>query len=205
MRDRIDYVQLQDFVNAYLQIKNPLLCSKTKENSFQTLNRTIWTNNKAFKSRTRETPDCPYCGDVETMEHLYFGCKMYSELQWMDLGKYITQYIRQTTDPDCSEIRITYRNIIFNEEIKNIHRKLPSKNIRKFLQLLIHELRRDIYFRKINHVPNNFEEVMGIRRKAHLKSVLEKIISYLEYIGLAKWSKTIECARKIKENILNDL
>ena len=66
-------------------------------------------------------------------------------------------------------------------------------------------IRRDIYFRKINHVPNNFEEVMGIRSKAHLKSVLEKIISYLEYIGLAKWSKTIECARKIKEKILNDL
>ena len=61
---------------------------------------------------------------------------MYSELQWMDLGKNITQYIRQTSDPDCSEIRITYRNIIFNEEIKDIHRKLPSKNIRKFLQLL---------------------------------------------------------------------
>ena len=61
---------------------------------------------------------------------------MYSELQWTDLGKYITQYIRQTSDTDCSEIRITYRNIIFNEEIKDIHRKLPSKNIRKFLQLL---------------------------------------------------------------------
>ena len=89
---------------------------------------------------------------------------MYSELQWMDLGKNITQYIRQTSDPDCSEIRITYPNIIFNEEIKYIHRKLPSKNIRKFLQLLVHELRRDIYYRKINHVPNNLEEVMGIRR-----------------------------------------
>ena len=101
---------------------------------------------------------------------------MYSELQWTDLGKYITQYIRQTSDPDCSEIRITYRNIIFNEEIKDIHRKLPSKNIRKFLQLLnnMNYIRRDIYFRKINHVPNNFEEVMGIRRKAHLKSVMEK-------------------------------
>ena len=48
---------------------------------------------------------------------------MYSELQWMDLGKNITQYIRQTSDPDCSEIRITYRNIIFNEEIKDIHRE----------------------------------------------------------------------------------
>ena len=75
----------------------------------------------------------------------------------------------------------------------------------KFLQLLIHELRRDIYYRKVNHVPNNNEEVLSIRRKARLTSVLEKLISYQEYIALAKCTKTIECARKIKENILNDL
>ena len=106
-------------------------------------------------------------------------------------------YIQQTTDPTCSAIRITNRNIIFNEEIK-----LPSKNSRKLLQLLI---RRDIYYRKVNHVPNNNEEVLSIRRKARLTSVLEKLISYQEYIGLAKCTKTIECARKIKENILNDL
>ena len=81
IRDRTCYVEKQDFINAYLHIKNPLLCSKTKENSFQTLNRTIWTNNKAFKSGMREDPDCPYCAEVETMEHLYFGCKLYSELQ----------------------------------------------------------------------------------------------------------------------------
>ena len=48
IRDRTCYVEKQDFINAYLHIKNPLLCSKTKENSFQTLNRTIWTNNRAF-------------------------------------------------------------------------------------------------------------------------------------------------------------
>ena len=154
IRDRTSYVEKQDFINAYLHIKNPLLCSKTKENSFQTLNRTIWTNNKAFKSRMREDMDCPYCAEVETMKHLYFGCELYSELQWIDFCKYITQYIRQTFDPECPEIRITYRNIIFTEEIKNLNRRLPSKSIRKFIQLLINEISRDIYFRKINHIPN---------------------------------------------------
>ena len=153
----------------------------------------------------REDPDCPYCAEVETMEHLYLGCELYSELQWIDLCKYITQYIRQTFDQECPEIRITYRNIIFNEEIKNLNRRLPFKSIRKFIQLIIHEIRRDIYFRKINHTPNNNLEVSPIRRKAHLIIVLEKTISYLEYLGLAKWTQAIDCAKKIKENIQNDL
>ena len=134
----------------------------------------------------REDPDCPYCADVETMEHPYFGCELYSELQWIDLRKYITQYIRQTFDPECPEIWITYCNIIFNEEIKNLNQRLPSKSTQKFIQLLIHEIRRDIYFRKINHIPNNNLELSPIRRKAHLIIVLEKTISYLEYLGLAK-------------------
>ena len=60
------------------------------------------------------------------------------------------QYVQQTTDPTCRANRITNRNIIFNKEIK-----LPSKNSRKLLQLLI---RRDIYYRKVNHVPNTNEE-----------------------------------------------
>ena len=41
IKDGKDYVLLPDFINAYRLIKKTLLCSKTKENSFQTLNRTI--------------------------------------------------------------------------------------------------------------------------------------------------------------------
>ena len=118
------FVLLPEFINAYRLIKNPLLCSKTKENSFQTLNRTIWTNNKAFKSGMLDDLDCPYYGEIETMEHLYFGCEYYSELQWTDLGKYITGYIKDKFDPSCPELRITYRSIVFNQELTDIHRKL---------------------------------------------------------------------------------
>ena len=78
-------------------------------------------------------------------------------------------YIQQTTDPTCRANRITNRNIIFNKEIK-----LPSKNSRKLLQLLI---RRDIYYRKVNHVPNNNEEVYSIRRKAHLRTRKNNLLS----------------------------
>jgi hypothetical protein len=37
------------FNNAYQILRLPLLPSKTRETAFKILNRTIWTNNKAFK------------------------------------------------------------------------------------------------------------------------------------------------------------
>ena len=61
-------------------------------------------------------------------------------------------YIQQTTDPTCRANRITNRNIIFNKEIK-----LPSKNSRKLLHTASYP--KGPYYRKVNHVPNNNEEV----------------------------------------------
>jgi hypothetical protein len=65
----------ETFNKAYNIIQLSSLPSKTKETSFQILNRTIWTNNKAYKSGARENPDCEYCGQAETMEHLIHDCK----------------------------------------------------------------------------------------------------------------------------------
>jgi hypothetical protein len=39
------------FNNAYQLLRLPTFTSKTRETAFQIINRTIWTNNKAFKSR----------------------------------------------------------------------------------------------------------------------------------------------------------
>jgi hypothetical protein len=41
MRDHIATVNENDFAAAYHMVQHPLLSSKTKENSFQTLNRTL--------------------------------------------------------------------------------------------------------------------------------------------------------------------
>jgi hypothetical protein len=51
----------RDFTNAYSILRLPTITSKTCETAFQILNRTIWTNNKAFKSRMRPDPYCERC------------------------------------------------------------------------------------------------------------------------------------------------
>jgi hypothetical protein len=68
----------RDFTNAYNILRLPMITSKTRETAFQILNRTIWTNNKAFKSRLRANPHCERCKKVETMEHLLCECEYYS-------------------------------------------------------------------------------------------------------------------------------
>ena len=45
---------------------------------------------------------------------MYLRCEYYSELQWIDRSKYLTQQIRQECDPNCADNLITYCSIIFN-------------------------------------------------------------------------------------------
>ncbi len=76
---------LQTFNNAFHLLCLPSLTSKTRETAFQVLNRTVWTNNKAFKSRMRDNPNCKRCGLPETMEHMLCECLYYAQLLWIKL------------------------------------------------------------------------------------------------------------------------
>ncbi len=74
-RDGVYVPDKTTFTDGYKICKLPGLLSKTREVAFDILNRTVWTNNKAHKSGTRDNPDCQLCGDIETMEHLITGAK----------------------------------------------------------------------------------------------------------------------------------
>jgi hypothetical protein len=74
------------FNNAYHLLRLPGLTSKTRETAFQILNRTIWTNNKAFRSKMRNDPNCERCGLTETMEHALCECQHYTQLLWIRLA-----------------------------------------------------------------------------------------------------------------------
>jgi hypothetical protein len=52
--------------------------SKTKKITFQTLNRTMRTCNKTYKSGLSLDTKCLRCEEPETMEHLLLACENYS-------------------------------------------------------------------------------------------------------------------------------
>ncbi len=89
-RDGIMLPQRATFMNAYKILHMSLLPSKTKETVFQILNRTIWTQNKAFKSGRATDAKCFRCEEVETMEHLLYCCEHYSAKIWDLTGKSLT-------------------------------------------------------------------------------------------------------------------
>jgi hypothetical protein len=78
-RDCIYIPERQTFMDAFQVLNLPFLSPKTKETAFQILNRTIWTNNKAFKSGLADSPTSHQCDETETMEHLVYSCPIYSE------------------------------------------------------------------------------------------------------------------------------
>jgi hypothetical protein len=49
---------------------------------FLILNRTIWTQNKAYKSERAPAALCYRCEEVETMEHLLYSCEYCSLKIW---------------------------------------------------------------------------------------------------------------------------
>ena len=72
-RDGVFYPSPKTFTDAYKVIEIGSMPNKTKETSFQILNRTIWTNRKAFRSRLADSASCDRCEEEETMEHLLYG------------------------------------------------------------------------------------------------------------------------------------
>jgi hypothetical protein len=179
-QDGVFYPTTETFNKAYNIIQLSSLPSKTKETSFQILNRTIWTNNKAHKSGARENPDCEYCGQAETMEHLIHDCENYSTLLWLELGESLTQTLRTITGKDMAEIRFTPLEIIYNKIHPTIQIYIKEKPLQYTLLHLLQEVKRDIIYRRMN--PNaHLERVNRNRIRAHLLSTVMKIISLYQY------------------------
>jgi hypothetical protein len=77
-RDGVFYPSPKTFTDANKVIDIGSTPNKTRETSFQILNRTVWTNRKAYRSGIADSASCNRCEEEETMEHLLYGCENYS-------------------------------------------------------------------------------------------------------------------------------
>jgi hypothetical protein len=100
------------FNNAYQLLRLPFLRSKTRETAFQVLNWKIWTNNKAFKLKMRNDPNCERCRLTETMEHTLCECLHYAQLLWIRLGEIATKYLNSISAEYVPKVEYTQLNII---------------------------------------------------------------------------------------------
>ncbi len=136
------------FNNAYQLLCLPSLTSKTRETAFQVLNRTIWTNKKAFKSKMRNNPDCERCGIAETMEHALCECLHYSQLLRIRLREVITRYLNLVSTHHVPKVEFSQLNVIYNVPHPSILTHMRDKLSRNTLLMLTQEIKRDVISRE---------------------------------------------------------
>ena len=203
-RDGVNLPERNTFNTSYKVLNIPIITSKTKETIFQILNRTIWTNNKAFKSRMRPDPNCDRCNNLETMEHLLYECEFYSSLIWDQLGTAFTRQFNTMTEDYVPRVELNFKHIVFNVPHPSILLYIKDKDTRIATIMLIQELKRDIIYRRMNLPPSAREPTHLQRILSHIDQTIGRLISYLQYIGLRKYNDAIKFLQNLQEMNLNN-
>ncbi len=154
------------------------------------MNRTIWTQNKAYKSG--HGPDALYYRyeEVETMEHLLHSCEHYSAKIWDLAGKSMTLVISHHSGDYVPAMVLAPLEIVFNKPHPSILLHVKDATTRKVLILFLQEIKRDIIYRRAQLQEPRQREEMHPRIQAHLVSVINKVNARLEYQGITvfRWA-----------------
>ena len=73
--DGISVPDIQTYNQSYLRNYKSSFSKYQKALNHSILNRTTWSNAKAFKSNLREGDRCDKCGKSETIEHIFLYCE----------------------------------------------------------------------------------------------------------------------------------
>jgi hypothetical protein len=203
-RDGITLPQRATFINAYKVLHLSLLPSKTKETEtvFQILNRTIWTQNKAFKSGRAADARCLRCEEIETMEHLLYCCEHYSAKIRDLAGKSLTLALSHHSGEYIPAVVLTPLEIVFNKPHPSILLHVPDATTRKVLILFLQEIKRDIIYRRAQLQEPRWREELHPRIQAHLVLVVNKISSLLEYQGTLQFMDGLSFLKRLSRIIL---
>ena len=203
-RDNVFIPDMATFTQGYRVLNLTALPSKTKEVAFQVLNRTLWTNNKAFRSGLSDDPSCGYCDEVETMEHLLHDCPHYSSLMWDKVSSLLTDTCSSIKGEPVARMTLTPKEIIFNKPHLSLHLHIKDKEICQALIIFVQELKRNLVFRRMNigtHHQNRPVSLVCIC--AHLLSVLRKVRAMFEYKGLLQYRPAIQTFHLMAQLVQN--
>jgi hypothetical protein len=203
-RDGLSLPRRDTFLNAYKVLSLSLLPSKTKETTFQVLNRTIWTQNKASKSGMAAEATYFRCDETETMEHLLYGCENYSAKIWALAGWVLTLAVSRHSGDFIPRIELTPLEIFVKKLHPSILLHVPDGTTRKVLILLLQEIKRDIIFCRAQLAEPRRREELQPRIQAHLLSVITKLQALLEYQGVLNYTDALALLRRMSHSVLND-
>jgi hypothetical protein len=133
------------------------------------------------------------------MEHLLCECEYYSEPLWGKLAKSLTMLLSNISSEEVPRVEIGQTNVIFNIPHQSLLLHIKDKASRNAILLLIQEIKRDLIYRRMNLPPSANQVTDSRRLAAHLDSVIRRLRSYLQYIGLQKFKKATDMLLQLQE------
>ncbi len=101
------------------------------------MNRTIWTQNKAFKSGRALDALCYRCEEIETIDHLLYCCEHYSAKIWDLAGKLLTLALSHYSGEYIPSVVLTPLEIVIDKPHPSILLHIPDATSEKVLILLL--------------------------------------------------------------------
>jgi hypothetical protein len=123
------------------------------------------------------------------MEHLLCECENYSEPLWSKLAESWTRLFSDISHEAVSRVDLGQTNVIYNIPHPLLLLHVHDQATRNALLLLIQEVKRDIIYRRMNLPPSAQQATDPRRITAHIDSIIRRLCSYLQYIGLSNLPK----------------
>ena len=166
IRDGIPVPDIETYNQAYQINYKSRFSEYQKALNLSILNRTTWTNSKAFKSGMSEDDKCRKCGETETVEHIFLNCEEYTEKMWEELKE-----ILQACKTKPGVVTIAQEDIIYLKKI-TLLTKIQNEETREIMQ----EIKQLIYGSRINER----QVYEPIRRNAHMRKCIRQTIRHRE-------------------------
>ena len=183
-KEGIPVPDIHTYNAAYIRNKKSNFSEYQKSLNLAILNRTAWSNSKAFKSGKREDDNCDKCRGTETIEHMFLDCPGYAEPIWETMKQLITQCKSKPGITTISQDQIIY--------MKNI--SVLSKEDNEEAQEIMQEIKQVIYGSRMNER----QDISATRRIAHIIKCIKKTISQREYNS----KKSMFCAQMLEKALL---
>jgi hypothetical protein len=133
-------------LNNYMQGYNNIMAAdvplRSKEISFQIMNRQCWTNQKAYWAGMSEGSVCDICGETENTYHLLMGCEGYSSIIWATLRDIVNDWIGK-------DVQFTTYQVLYGQRYIGI-----GKAYGKFLYEITMEIKRGIIVKRMSRAIN---------------------------------------------------
>jgi hypothetical protein len=117
----------------------------------------------------------------------------------VQLADSLTQLFNDFSADDVPRVDLGQTNVIYNIPHPSLLLHIHDKELRNAVLLLVQEIKRDIIYRRMNLSPPAHQVTDPRRLASHINSDIQRLCSYLQYIGFVKYAKASATLQHLQE------